>query len=205
MIDRAGQPYRAKSENCHHEPACQLELSFVLFHSDIPMSTSRLYHSATKEKQPILVAHNVRSILNVGALFRTADALGFGIVYLLGYTPGPDTHPEKLEKTALGAQESVEWHRWEGELAELAAELRGRGYAVVALEQHETARDVGEVRMNSPFALVVGNEVEGLEIESHNVFDAVVHIPMRGEKESLNVAIAFGIAGYQLLHGKTAE
>ena len=166
------------------------------------MNTLGLYHTKGEGKQPIVVAHNVRSILNVGALFRTADALGFGAVYLCGYTPGPDTHPEKMAKTALGAQQSMAWHRWPGEVGELASELRTHGYTVVALEQHETARDVGEVVMTQPFALVVGNEVEGL-VMSHNVFDTIVHIPMHGKKESLNVAIAFGIAGYQLLHGRT--
>lgn len=171
------------------------------------MNTLGLYHTTGEGKQPIVVAHNVRSILNVGALFRTADALGFGAVYLCGYTPGPDTHPEKMAKTALGAQESVAWHRWPGEVSELAVELRAHGYAVVALEQHETAVDVRDVQVDALFALVVGNEVEGLDvtshITSHNVFDEIVHIPMHGKKESLNVAIAFGIAGYQLLHGRT--
>lgn len=194
------------------------------------MNTFGLYHTKGEGKQPIVVAHNVRSILNVGALFRTADALGFGAVYLCGYTPGPDTHPEKIAKTALGAQGSVAWHRWQGEMSELAAELRAHGYAVVALEQHETARDVRDVQIAAPFALVVGNEVEGLNMShnqefttsvmsqipdrlcnvcttSHNLspFCEVVHIPMHGKKESLNVAIAFGIAGYQLLYGKTNE
>ncbi len=167
------------------------------------MNTLGLYHTKGEGKQPIVVAHNVRSILNVGALFRTADALGFGAVYLCGYTPGPDTHPEKMAKTALGAQQSVAWHRWPGEMSDLAVELRAYGYTVVALEQHETAVDVQDVHIDEPFALVVGNEVEGLVV-SHNVFDTIVHIPMHGKKESLNVAIAFGIAGYQLLHGKTS-
>lgn len=171
------------------------------------MNTSGLYHTGEKGKLPIVVAHNVRSILNVGALFRTADALGFGAVYLCGYTPGPDTHPEKMAKTALGAQESVAWHRWAGELEELTRELRAHGYAVVALEQHESAVDVHDAHIDAPFALVVGNEVMGLDVTSHttshNIFDEIVHIPMQGKKESLNVAIAFGIAGYQLLHGRT--
>lgn len=165
------------------------------------MNTLGLYHTKGEGKQPIVVAHNVRSILNVGALFRTADALGFGAVYLCGYTPGPDTHPEKMAKTALGAQQSMAWHRWPGELEGLTRELRTQGYIVVALEQHETAVDVHDAHIDVPFALVVGNEVEGL-VMSHNVFDEVVHIPMYGKKESLNVAIAFGIAGYQLLHGR---
>jgi tRNA G18 (ribose-2'-O)-methylase SpoU len=194
------------------------------------VNTSLVYHNEGEKKLPILVAHNVRSILNVGALFRTADALGFGAVYLCGYTPGPDTHSEKMMKTALGAQDSVAWKRWGGELGELSVQLRKQGYAVVALEQHETAQDVGEVQISQPLALVVGNEVEGLVMShnqefttsvisqipdrlcnvcgtSHNLspFCEVVHIPMLGKKESLNVAIAFGIAGYQLLHGRPSN
>ena len=143
-----------------------------------------------------VIAHDVRSILNVGAIFRTADAAGAGFVWLTGYTPGPDTHPEKIEKTALGAQASVPWGRMR-RVGDVVRKLRRQGVSIVALEQTESSVDYRKFRPKFPLAIIVGNEVRGIDM-SHNVADRYIEIPMRGKKESLNVAIALGIALYGL-------
>lgn len=148
-----------------------------------------------------IIAHNVRSILNVGAIFRTADAAGAGMVWLTGYTPGPDTHPDRIAKTALGAEKSVPWKRAR-RAGDVIRRLRAQGVTVVALEQSPRSVDYRAFRPTWPLAIVVGNEVRGvpntMNIMSHNLFDEIIEIPMRGKKESLNVAIALGIALYEL-------
>ncbi|MCC6404973.1 MAG: TrmH family RNA methyltransferase [Candidatus Yanofskybacteria bacterium] len=144
-----------------------------------------------------IVAHNVRSILNVGAIFRTADAVGVGKVWLTGFTPGPDVHPERIAKTALGAESAVPWERV-GRLEDCVGELRRQGMQIVALERCEGAIDYRSFYPARSIVLVVGNEVDGLPVTSHNLFDAVVAIPMRGMKESLNVAVALGVAVYEM-------
>lgn len=170
-----------------------------------------------------VIVHDVRSILNVGAIFRTADAAGAGMVWLTGYTPGPDTHPNKMAKTALGAQMSVPWGRMR-RVGDVVRKLRRQGVHIVALEQTEKSADYRRFKPQFPLALIVGNEVKGIGAEhmshkprittseisqsgtrlcnmknmSHNLVDACIEIPMRGEKESLNVAVALGIAVYEL-------
>jgi len=150
----------------------------------------------TQPKLAVIV-HNVRSILNVGSIFRTADAAGVGKVWLTGYTPGPDTHPDKLAKTALGAQSAVPWGRVR-RVGDLMLRLKSEGVTVIALEQTKQSVDYRSYKPEFPLALIVGNEVKGVRVSvSHNV-DAVLEIPMRGKKESLNVGVALGVALYDL-------
>jgi 23S rRNA (guanosine2251-2'-O)-methyltransferase len=146
----------------------------------------------------VVVIHNVRSALNVGSIFRTADAAGVGKIYVCGYSPTPKH--DKVRKTALGAEESVPWecHRQTWRLLE---RLKQEGYRIVALEQTKGSENVFTFRPRFPVALVVGNEVRGLSRPILDRADAVIEIPMRGAKESLNVAVAFGIAAYQLFNG----
>lgn len=149
-----------------------------------------------QEKFSVIV-HDVRSILNVGALFRTADGAGVRKIYLTGYTPGPDTHPEKFAKTALGAERTIAWERVR-RIGDLIKTLSNKGVTVVALEQVKKSVDYRRYKPQWPLALIVGNEVTGIRGVSHNIIDAYIEIPMRGTKESLNVAVAFGIAAYEL-------
>ncbi len=163
-------------------------------------------HSTTKNKKIhvpqrpsprlTLVLDNVRSVHNVGSAFRTADAVGVGEIVLTGFTPGPDTHPERIHKTALGAEATVPWRRVK-HVGDAARRLRERGVQVLALETGDTSVDYRKIKPRWPLAVVVGNEVEGVSTAtSHNV-DSVVRIPMRGGKESLNVSVALGIALYE--------
>jgi len=144
-----------------------------------------------------VIAHNIRSIMNVGSLFRTADGAGVDMLYLTGYTPGPDTHPEKIGKTALGAESSVSWRRMR-RAGDVIRQLKAQGVQIVALEQTKKSIDYRKFKPKRPFALMLGNEVTGIRNMSHNIFDAVIEIPMRGDKESLNVAVAFGVVAYEL-------
>ena len=145
-----------------------------------------------------VIVHDVRSILNVGSIFRIADGAGVDMVYLTGYTPGPDTHPGKMAKTALGAEKIVPWHRIK-RIGDLLKRLHEEGFQTVALEQHANSIDYRAFKPKFPLALILGNEVKGVayDIMRHGAVK-VISIPMRGSKESLNVAVAFGIAAYEI-------
>jgi tRNA G18 (ribose-2'-O)-methylase SpoU len=149
-----------------------------------------------------LVINNIRSTYNVGAMFRTADAVGVEKVYLCGYTPSPTdrfgrTQPA-IAKTALGAEQSVPWEHVD-DVHTVIASLKREGVTVVALEQHERAVPYTEYKTKTPTALVVGEEVDGLPEDIIDRCDAVVDIPMHGSKESLNVSVAAGITLYTLI------
>lgn len=142
-----------------------------------------------------LILHNVRSTYNVGSIFRTADAAGVEKIYLCGYTPGP------AQKTALGAEVTVPWERhiqtWR-----LLRTLKKQDVHLYALEQHETSTNLFDFKPRYPYALIVGHERRGLSKAMLQYTDAILEIPMHGSKESLNVAVATGIALYWL-HGRT--
>lgn len=150
-----------------------------------------------KNKDIFLVVHNVRSILNVGSMFRTADAAGVSKIYLSGYTPTPNSHADKIAKTALGAEKFVSWEH-HAQTWRLLAHLKKEGVCVVALEQSPRSKNIFKFKAKFPLALVVGNEVRGLSTKILKQCDNVLEIPMHGKKESLNVAVAAGIALYAL-------
>ena len=148
------------------------------------------------KKDLIAVLHNIRSRENVGSMFRTADSAGVTKLYLCGITPQPPH--EKISKTALSAEEYVPW-KYAKQTWRLLELLKKDGYLVIGLEKTSQAQDIFDMQVASEkIALVVGNEVEGLSPEILKRCDLVVSIPMRGKKESLNVAVAFGIAAYAL-------
>ncbi len=149
-----------------------------------------------------LILHNIRSNHNVGSIFRTADGAGVSKIYLTGYTPAPLDQFKRVNaeiaKTALGAEQSVEWEKRE-DITELITELKKDSYQIWALEQNEKALDYREVKLSGKTALIVGNEVGGVEPEVLNLCDQIIEIPMRGSKESLNVAVSTGVAIFRLL------
>ena len=149
------------------------------------------------EEDPPLVAvvDNIRSLHNVGAIFRSADGAGFGGLSLCGITAQPP-RPE-IRKSALGAEESVPW-KYEKETLHAIADLRQHGYAIIALECNDTSRPLAEYKAGKNTALVVGNEFYGLNDDVLQACDEIRDLPMRGEKISLNVSVAFGIADYEL-------
>jgi len=142
------------------------------------------------------VCHNIRSLHNVGSIFRTADGAGVTRLFLCGYTGHPP-RPE-IAKVALGAERSVPWER-HYQTWRVLDRLRAQGVQIIALENNlEGSVDYREVRPRFPVALLLGNEVEGLSKGLLQRADVIMHIPMHGTKESLNVAVAFGIAVYKL-------
>lgn len=149
----------------------------------------------------IAVLHNIRSLHNVGSVFRTADGAGVGKLYLTGYTPSPVDElgrvRKEISKTALGAEHTVLWEKVQS-IARVIQKLKKDGYTIVALEKTKESIDYRSFAPKLPLALVIGNEVRGISTQLLKKMDAVIDIPMRGKKESLNVSIAFGIAAYQL-------
>lgn len=147
---------------------------------------------------------NIRSIHNVGSMFRTADGAGLQHLYLNGITATP-AHP-KLHKAALGAQERMPWtYGLNG--PRMAQELREAGYRLIALETGARAQPLfgAEISLaDAPLALVVGNERAGIDPGVLDLCDLVVALPMGGSKRTLNVAVAFGIATYALRYGGVA-
>jgi len=143
-----------------------------------------------------VVCHNIRSLYNVGAIFRTADAAGVTKLFLCGYTGHPPRR--EISKVALGAEETVPWeHHYQ--TWRVLERLKSQGVKIVALENRvEGSIDYRHVRPEFPLALLLGSEVAGLSAGLLRRSDAVIHIPMYGRKESLNVAVAFGIAVYEL-------
>lgn len=160
----------------------------------------------------VLVLDNIRSAHNVGSLLRTADGLGLKQIFACGLTPHPrqpndprlphviDGAQRKLAKTALGAELELEI-LYAPKTVELLQELKQRGYTVVGLEQIKDAVDIAHWNLTSQnLALVVGHETKGLSRGVVDALDEAVMIPMRGGKESFNVAVAGAIAMYSLLN-----
>ncbi|MFZ1655120.1 MAG: TrmH family RNA methyltransferase [Candidatus Moraniibacteriota bacterium] len=157
----------------------------------------------------ILILDNLRSAYNVGALFRSADGVGVTHVYLVGITPVPpkkgqlflSAAEKALQKTALGAESVIPWSSVKS-LARLIARLKRDGYEIIALEEG-SARASLDYRAWRPKrgyepALIVGNEVTGLDEKALACADTLLHLPMRGMKHSLNVSVAGSIAMYHL-------
>lgn len=151
-----------------------------------------------------LILHNIRSIHNVGSIFRTADAAGVTKVYLTGYTPAPIDRfgrtRKDFAKVSLGAEQSVPWEARKDIFALLRA-LKAKGVQVIALEQDERAVLYRAVKVKTPAALIVGNETGGIPKRILRLCDSIAEIPMRGAKESFNVAVAAGIVLFHLVHG----
>ena len=147
--------------------------------------------------------HNIRSVHNVGSIFRTADAVGVDHIYLSGYTPLPIDRfgrmRNDMNKIALGAEQSVSWSQLKN-IPEDIIELKKNGAEFVYVEQ-----DAKSIPFNSYISgnskeiiLSMGEETEGFTDELLQCADTIIEIPMRGEKESLNVSVAFGIAAYSI-------
>jgi 23S rRNA (guanosine2251-2'-O)-methyltransferase len=157
----------------------------------------------------ILIAHDIRSSHNVGSILRTADCLGADMVYLTGYTPYPEIKGDdrlphlakkltaQIHKTVLGAEISTKWTH-NPDIKEVIGSLKSQEVLVVALEQSPKSKPLPEFRPQGDVALIVGNEVTGLETSVLDCVDQIIEIPMSGTKESLNVAQASAIGLYQL-------
>ncbi len=148
------------------------------------------------------VLDNVRSLHNVGSIFRTADGAGVEKLYLCGMTGTPPR--AEIRKAALGAEETVAWQYFTT-TREALQHFRAEGYQLVALERAENSIDFRAAQYKFPLALIVGHEFEGLAPEILSECDLVVSLPMRGRKQSLNVAVAFGVAAYEIARQCNAD
>ncbi|MBD0778241.1 RNA methyltransferase [Maribacter sp. ANRC-HE7] len=161
---------------------------------------NRLDVKAFKEakKTPlVIVLDNIRSLNNIGSVFRTADAFLVEKIYLCGITATP---PHKdIRKTALGATESVSWE-YRKDTLELVAQLKLDGYQVISVEQAENAELLNRFSVDASlkYALVLGNEVKGVDQEVVNASDGVIEIPQYGTKHSLNISVSAGIVIWDL-------
>lgn len=157
----------------------------------------------------VLLVHNVRSTHNVGSLLRTSDGFGIEKVYLCGYTPYPTLKndsrlphlqrsiSQRIHKTALGAEQSVVVDHTSN-IKKLIRGLKNAGFTVAALEQTLKAKELTEFKAKADIALLVGEETKGLPKELLVLTDLALEIPMLGQKESFNVAVAAAIALYHL-------
>jgi 23S rRNA (guanosine2251-2'-O)-methyltransferase len=167
-------------------------------------------HEIRERRSPIgprldALLDNVRSLTNVGSMFRTADAAAIGHMHLGGFTPTP-AHP-KLAKTALGAESAVPWTH-HADPSKAAAALLASGHRLWALEGGQRSEDLFDLveltggPEDPTIVLVCGHEVSGVDPRILDRCERVVRIPMAGIKGSLNVSVAFGIAAYVLRHGR---
>ena len=157
-----------------------------------------LEECATQDKLPVvIVLDNVRSAQNVGSFFRTADAFGIGLIALCGISATPPNR--EIHKTALGAEQSVEWS-YHPTTLECIESLRQEGYRIIAIEQIEGATMLNNFRAESTerYALVFGNEVDGVDQAVADIVDGAIEIPQVGIKHSLNVSVSAGILMWEL-------
>jgi len=150
----------------------------------------------------IAILHNIRSLHNVGSILRTADGAGIKKVYLCGFTPSPLDQFNKvrpqLAKVALGAEKMVAWEKY-GQASRLITKLKKENYDIIALEINNQSVPYYKIKKTKKkTALVVGHEVKGLPQSVLTKCDKIVEIPMKGQKTSLNVSVAFGIVAFSL-------
>jgi 23S rRNA (guanosine2251-2'-O)-methyltransferase len=168
-----------------------------LTHSEISQNRSTLETLHKVKKMPVYVILNsIRSNYNVGSIFRTSDGAMIEKLYLCGYTP----HPPKKEilKTALGATESVKWE-FVKDPKEIVSKLKSEGVKICALELTSKSKLYYKINKNDfPLCLIIGNEITGVSQELIDLCDYSIEIPQYGIKQSLNVAVAYGIAVFEL-------
>jgi tRNA G18 (ribose-2'-O)-methylase SpoU len=168
-----------------------------LTHSQIAAKRLRIEDIDEVQRLPmVVVVDNVRSLYNVGSIFRTSDGILIERLVLSGFTPHPPR--KEIEKTALGATKSVPWEYVKSPVEALKS-FRARGYTIACLELADTSIPYFEFpRKDFPLCLVIGNEIVGVSKEIVSLSDVALEIPMVGVKQSLNVAVAYGIAAFEL-------
>ena len=141
-----------------------------------------------------ILVENVRSVHNVGSIFRSADGFGAKKIYLTGYTAHPPR--EDLHKTALGAEDAVPWEYYENPL-DAAEMIKKQCIPLILIEQTQQSKSMYKIDWEFPLCFIVGNEVNGVSEELSNMVNIHVELPMRGVKQSLNVSVAAGVVGYE--------
>jgi len=200
-----------------------LEISGVYAKMIIKLAQkAKMIYSGTN-KEFYVVCDNIRSLENIGSIFRTSDALGVSKIYLCGISGKPPrwgfpartgvsavadnsrvpaqgnlaTLHHKISKTALGAENTIPFEYFK-QVGRLIDKLKKDKIKVVALEQSKKAVSYDKFKLEFPMALILGNEVKGISKKILQKSDEVIFLPMAGKKESLNVSVAFGVAGYEI-------
>ena len=156
-----------------------------------------------ENRENIIIFHNVRSVENVGAMFRTADAAGINKIYLTGYTSAPLDRfgrvRKDIAKSALGAEEFVSWEQKKSVFS-LLVKLKREKFLIIGIEQAKNFIDYKKVKLKSKNVFIVGAEVTGIPKNILKECDIIAEIPMHGKKESLNVSVALGIVLFRTLN-----
>lgn len=160
-------------------------------------------------REIIVIAHNLRSAHNVGSLFRTCEGMGIIKLYLTGYTPYPQLDSDErmphiakkvnaqIEKTALGAIDVLSWQKSD-DINEVIREIKELGFVIAGLEQAKNSKELNNYKAPDKIALILGNEVDGIDDRTLKLCDEIIEIPMLGKKESFNVVQAAAMALYGL-------
>jgi len=168
-----------------------------LSYQEIFSSRPTLAELSTKNRFPLYaLCENIRSLYNVGSIFRTSDAVRLEKLYLTGYTGYPPR--KEIDKTALGAVDSVKWEHFKNPL-EAVQKIKKENIPIIALEHTSESVPFDKFEFEFPFCLLLGNEVEGLSDELLHEADLSIEIPMFGLKQSLNVSVAYGVVMYYAL------
>lgn len=169
-----------------------------LTHAEISSKRKKLEEIPLIARNPIYaVCDNIRSLFNVGAIFRTSDGALIEKLYLTGYTPFPPR--KEIDKVALGATETVPWE-YRNSALEAVKEIKSKGVRIAVLEITDKGRSVWDVdKSEFPMCIVAGNEITGVSSEVIEIADTSLEIPMLGMKQSLNVSVAYSIAIYEML------
>jgi len=169
-----------------------------LSHEEIAVKRITIEQAKYAKRMPIVcVIDSVRSMYNVGSIFRTSDGAMVEKLILSGFTPHPPR--KEIQKTALGATESVPWEYFKNPVEQIK-NLREQGYRICCLELTDKSIPYYEVKKSDfPICLIVGNEITGVSKELIEICDFSIEIPMYGIKQSLNVAVAYGIAVFELV------
>jgi 23S rRNA (guanosine2251-2'-O)-methyltransferase len=143
----------------------------------------------------IVIAHNIRSLHNVGSIFRSANAFGVEKLYLTGYTGAPPR--KEIAKVSLKAEHTLPWESVE-HVEGVVESLKNDGYTILALDNISGAESIDAVKPGDKLALILGNEVEGIDEPTRALCDKIILIPTKGHKKSLNVSVATGVALFAL-------
>lgn len=152
-------------------------------------------------KKVILILHDIRSNHNVGSLFRIADCVGVNEVILSGYTPTPidkfNRPIKEIAKIALGGEKSITW-RHEKNIKKVLKKLKEEKFTIIAIEQSKNSVDYKKLKINGNSAIILWNEVDGAPKNLLKICDVIAEIPMKGEKESLNVSVAGAVVMFRI-------
>ncbi|HMQ68615.1 MAG TPA: RNA methyltransferase [Ignavibacteria bacterium] len=169
-----------------------------LTHSEIEQERKNPDDLLNYKRNPVyIICDNIRSIFNVGAIFRTSDAALIAKLYLTGYTPYPPR--KEIQKVALGATETVPWE-YHKDPVELVKDLKKQNIKIAVLEITDSKNLIWNIEKHDfPLCLVLGNEINGVSKEIIDIADMAFELPMLGMKQSLNVSVAYGIAVFEMV------